>query len=152
MFGANPPFAILVSLVDIKGKRLLKAHPFVPGSSTCRGGGRNLKRGWVSQFSGALSRLSACRWQFHGLLARAGLSRRRSLVATQCPPAPAAAALPMAMGRDYAGTQAQWMETVNPGPLGTARGYHQRPLLGMSAIAACLGWRPTCGKSTPRRR
>jgi hypothetical protein len=27
---------------------------------------------------------------------------------------------------------------VNPGPLGTARGYHQRPLLGMSPIAACL--------------
>src|SRR5690348_18360695 len=42
------------------------------------------------QFSGALSRLSACRWQFYGLLARAGLSRRRSLVATQCPLAPAA--------------------------------------------------------------
>src|SRR5580692_9845735 len=43
------------------------------------------------QFSGALSRLSACRWQFYGLLAHAGLSRRRSLVATQCPLAPAAA-------------------------------------------------------------
>jgi hypothetical protein len=43
------------------------------------------------QFSGALSRLSACRWQFYGLLARAGLSRRRSLVAAQCPLAPAAA-------------------------------------------------------------
>jgi hypothetical protein len=37
-----------------------------------------------------LSCLSACRWQFHGLLARAGLSRRRSLAATQCPLAPAA--------------------------------------------------------------
>jgi Domain of unknown function (DUF4372) len=35
--------------------------------------------------------LSACRWQFYGLLAHAGLSRRRSLVATQCPLAPAAA-------------------------------------------------------------
>ena len=43
------------------------------------------------QFSGALSRLSACRWQFYGLLAHAGLSRRRSLVATQCPLEPAAA-------------------------------------------------------------
>jgi hypothetical protein len=28
----------------------LKAHPVVPGSSTYRGGGRNLKRGWVSSF------------------------------------------------------------------------------------------------------
>jgi hypothetical protein len=46
-----------------------KAHPVVPGSSTYRGGGRNLKRGWVSSFSGALSCLSACRWQFYGLLA-----------------------------------------------------------------------------------
>jgi hypothetical protein len=27
-----------------------KAHPVVPGSSTYRGGGRNLKRGWVSSF------------------------------------------------------------------------------------------------------
>ena len=29
---------------------LWKAHPVVPGSSTYRGGGRNLKRGWVSSF------------------------------------------------------------------------------------------------------
>ena len=27
---------------------------------------------------------------------------------------------------------------MNPGPLATARGYHQRPRLGMSPIAACL--------------
>jgi tRNA (mo5U34)-methyltransferase len=27
-----------------------KAHPVVPGSSTYRGDGRNLKRGWVSSF------------------------------------------------------------------------------------------------------
>jgi glutamate dehydrogenase/leucine dehydrogenase len=27
-----------------------KAHPVVPGSSIYRGGGRNLKRGWVSSF------------------------------------------------------------------------------------------------------
>jgi hypothetical protein len=27
-----------------------KAHPVVPGSSTYGGGGRNLKRGWVSSF------------------------------------------------------------------------------------------------------
>jgi adenine-specific DNA-methyltransferase len=27
-----------------------EAHPVVPGSSTYRGGGRNLKRGWVSSF------------------------------------------------------------------------------------------------------
>jgi hypothetical protein len=68
-----------------------KAHPVVPGSSTYRGGGRKSETGLGFQFSGALSRLSACRWQFCGLLARAGLSRRRSLVATQCPLAPAAA-------------------------------------------------------------
>src|SRR5260370_39036092 len=42
---------------------LRKAHPVVPGSSTYRGGGRNLNRGWVSSFSGALSCLSASRWQ-----------------------------------------------------------------------------------------
>src|SRR5260370_2695070 len=41
-----------------------EAHPVVPGSSTYRGGGRNLNRGWVSSFSGALSCLSASRWQF----------------------------------------------------------------------------------------
>src|SRR5260370_28260378 len=35
-----------------------KAHPVVPGSSTYRGGGRNLKRGWVSSFSRVLSCLS----------------------------------------------------------------------------------------------
>jgi len=36
-----------------------------------RGGGRNLKRGWVFSFSGALSCLSAYRWQFfYGLLAQ----------------------------------------------------------------------------------
>jgi methyl-accepting chemotaxis protein WspA len=28
----------------------VEAHPVVPGSSTYRGGGRNLKRGWVSSF------------------------------------------------------------------------------------------------------
>ena len=28
----------------------IEAHPVVPGSSTYRGGGRNLKRGWVSSF------------------------------------------------------------------------------------------------------
>jgi hypothetical protein len=28
----------------------LEAHPVVPGSSTYRGGGPNLKRGWVSSF------------------------------------------------------------------------------------------------------
>ena len=27
-----------------------EAHPVVPGSSTYRGGGPNLKRGWVSSF------------------------------------------------------------------------------------------------------
>jgi hypothetical protein len=31
-------------------KAAVKAHPVVPGSSTYRGGGRNLKRGWVSSF------------------------------------------------------------------------------------------------------
>jgi hypothetical protein len=41
-----------------------EAHPVVPGSSTYRGGGRNLNPGWVSSFSGALSCLSASRWQF----------------------------------------------------------------------------------------
>ena len=69
-----------------------EAHPVVPGSSTYRGGGRNLKTGLGFQFSGALSRLLACRWQIlRAFLARAGLSRRRSLVAAQCPLAPAAA-------------------------------------------------------------
>ena len=38
--------------------------------------------------------MSACWWQFYGLLGRAGLPRRRSLVATQCPLAPAAARHP----------------------------------------------------------
>src|SRR5712671_2464129 len=80
-----------LTLVYCADREGVKAHPVVPGSSTYRGGGRNLKRGWVSSFRGALSRLSACRWQFYGLLARAGLSRRRSLVAAQCPLAPAAA-------------------------------------------------------------
>jgi hypothetical protein len=35
---------------DTRPFRWLKAHPVVPGSSTYRGGGRNLKRGWVSSF------------------------------------------------------------------------------------------------------
>jgi hypothetical protein len=33
MFGANPPFAILVSLVDVKGKRLMQGLPNNPGVS-----------------------------------------------------------------------------------------------------------------------
>ena len=59
------------------------------------------------QFSGALSRLSACRWQFHGLLAFAGLSRRRSLAATQCPLAPAAAGRRMASSYHISGDLGQ---------------------------------------------
>src|SRR5260370_27480812 len=35
-----------------------KAHPVVAGSSIYSGGGRNLKRGWVSSFSRVLSCLS----------------------------------------------------------------------------------------------
>src|SRR5258708_37637380 len=92
-----------------------KAHPVVPGSSTYRGGGRNLKRGWVSSFRGALSRLSACRWQFYGLFARAGLSRRRSLVAAQCPLAPAAAGRRTASSYHISGYLGQRDE---PSPIG----------------------------------
>jgi hypothetical protein len=35
---------------DRGDSRHQKAHPVVPGSSTYRGGGRNLKWGWVSSF------------------------------------------------------------------------------------------------------
>jgi hypothetical protein len=37
-------------LSDINAVNCMKAHPVVPGSSTYRGGGRNLKWGWVSSF------------------------------------------------------------------------------------------------------
>src|ERR1700731_2566953 len=67
------------------------------------------------QFSGALSRLSACGWQFHGLLARAGLSRRRSLVATQCPLAPAAAGRRTASSYHISGDLGQRDEPPGPG-------------------------------------
>ena len=61
LFTARAPFVIChfkVVFDDSKGGRAeetghdqaTKAHPVVPGSSTYRGGGRNLKWGWVSSF------------------------------------------------------------------------------------------------------
>jgi hypothetical protein len=48
-FGANN--AISTSFgPQTKHDSIEEAHPVVPGSSTYRGGGPNLKRGWVSSF------------------------------------------------------------------------------------------------------
>jgi hypothetical protein len=50
--GLGNYFVLKLNRLDVESSTyaLDKAHPVVPGSSTYRGGGRNLKWGWVSSF------------------------------------------------------------------------------------------------------
>jgi hypothetical protein len=78
---------IFFRLLNIIRRRLIplsQVHQHIGVASEIRNGG------WVSSFSDALSCLSASRWQFLRPFGPAGLSRRRSLAATECPLAPAA--------------------------------------------------------------
>ena len=67
-----------------------EAHPVVPGSSTYRGDGRNLKRGVGFQFFRCLELPIRMPVSVSSAFWPTALSRRRSLAATECPLAPAA--------------------------------------------------------------
>jgi hypothetical protein len=62
-----------------------KAHPVVPGSSTSRAGGRNLKRGWGSSFFECLAVCPHAGGSSTALWARVGLSTDRSLASHSTP-------------------------------------------------------------------